>query len=347
MKFVFLVINYMPHQLVSIRSVLKIPGTEIHAFNFKDPHTIPQGIDQLYTYELRNFSRAELLSKILAINPEGLVVAGWAVKDYVWVAKEIRSRLKIPVVSYSDTQWRGTWRQRINCMLSPWHVKKAFSHLWVAGLYQYEYARKLGFAKSQIVYNSLSCDVRLFRQVSVEQKQTNYPKNFLFIGRFVPVKGLDLLLEAWQQISNKNGWTLTLVGDGVLKKQFTDCQGVIVKHFMSQKELIKEMEKAGCFVLPSVFEPWALVIHEAAAAGLPIIATDVCGAVPHFVVSGYNGFQVQPKVGSIKHALEQVIQMDTEQLVQFGRNSEKLAESISPERGAAQLFSVLQNESAS
>lgn len=344
MKIVFLVINYMPHQLVSIKSMIRNHQAEVHAFNYKDAHTIPAGIDNLYTYELKNFSQTGFLNKLIEINPKLLVVAGWAVTDFVWVAKQIRGKLNIPVVSYSDTQWRNSWSQKINCLISPWHLKKAFTHLWVAGIYQYEYARKLGFTKNQIIYNSLSCDTDLFQQVSLEQKQNHYPKNFLFIGRFVPVKGLDLLINAWQQIPDKRGWTLTLIGDGPLKEEFRGINDVIIKDFMSQVGLIEEIRETGCFVLPSKFEPWALVIHEASASGLPIIATDECGASPHFVISNYNGFQVQANVESLKNALEQIIAMEPTQLYQLSENSRKLAANITPELGAAQLMSILNRD---
>jgi glycosyltransferase involved in cell wall biosynthesis len=43
-------------------------------------------------------------------------------------------------------------------------------------------------------------------------------------------------------------------------------------------------------VLPSDFEPWALVVNEAAAAGLAIIATDKVGAAAELVRDGVNGF---------------------------------------------------------
>ncbi len=343
MKIVFLVISYMPHRLVSIKSVIKMQGAEVHSFSYKDAHTIPQEIENLHTYELKDFSRKELLNRILEINPEIIVVAGWAVKDYVWVAKQIKKRLNIPIISNSDTQWRNTWKQKINAIISPWHLKKAFTHLWVAGIYQFEYARKLGFKKNKIIYNSLSCDTELFNKVSLDQKLLAYPKNFLFIGRFIEVKGLDLLIEAWKQIPDKNGWTLTLIGDGPIKEQFQNIEKVVIKNFMPQSELIKEIKRAGCFILPSVFEPWALVIHEAAVAGLPIIATNVCGAAPHFVVSGYNGFQVNVNSKSIKHAMENIIALSSTQLYQFSLNSKYLAKNITPELGTAQLMSVLDN----
>lgn len=344
MTVIFLVINYMPHQLVSIKTVINNYQVKVHAFSFKDDTQIPDKVENLVTYRLKDFSRTAFLKKIVEINPDMMVVAGWAVPDYVWAAKQVRKKLNIPVVSYSDTQWRGTWKQKVNTMISPLHLKKAFSHIWVAGVYQYEYARKLGFAKKQIIYNSLSCDMQLFRKASLYHKQNNYPKNFLFIGRFVPVKGINLLIKAWTQIENKNGWTLTLVGNGAENHTLKNIRGVTVKDFMPQSELIKEIEQAGCFVLPSVFEPWALVIHEVAASGLPIIATNVCGAAPHFVISGYNGYQIAPSVESIKRALEKVMALSEVQLIQFSENSKKLAESITPELGAAQLMSILKEK---
>lgn len=344
MKAVFLVNNYMPHQLVSITTLMIEYEIEVHAIAFKVHPPAPENTEQFASYFLKDYSRPQLRQLIKDIKPDILAVAGWAVPDFVWVAKQIKKQLNIPVVSYSDTQWQGAFRQKVNALISIWHLQKAFTHLWVAGIYQFEYARKLGFKKNQIIYNSLSCNTNLFEQCSLEIKQRYYPKNFLFIGRFIEVKGLDLLVQAWSNIVDKKGWKLTLIGDGQLKDKFQGINSVIIKDFMPQNELVNEMEQAGCFVLPSVFEPWALVIHEAAAAGLPIIATDVCGAAPHFVISGHNGYQIQPSVNSIQNALEKIINLNKEELLYFSKNSKALAQSITPELGSAQLMSVIKSK---
>ena len=341
MKIVFLVVNYMPHQLVSIKAILKTKGIEVHAFSYKAPHTFKEDIPNLITYKVSDFSRNSFYNKIITINPEFMVVAGWGIKDFVWVSKKIKAKFDIPVVAYSDTQWLATFKQKVNCLISPFHVKKAFTHLWVAGVYQYEYARRLGFDKTKIIYNALSCDMDLFRTVSLNHKVISYPKNFLFIGRFVPVKGLDLLVEAWNLINDKKGWSLTLIGDGVLKEELSKQDNIIIKNFLPQKELISEMEASGCFVLPSVFEQWSLVLHEASTAGLPIIATNACGAIPHFLINKFNGYTVNPTVESVKGALLQIINKDASELMEMSNNSRQLAESITPELGSAQLLSIL------
>jgi glycosyltransferase involved in cell wall biosynthesis len=344
LKVLFLVINYMPHQLVSIKSLVNTYKADVHSIAKEKNPLVPCGNEFFYSYKLSDFSREELWTFIQELEPNLMVVAGWAVRDFVWAAKKAKKHLKIPIVSYSDTQWRNTLRQNINSAISRWYLKKAFTHLWVAGIFQYYYAKKLGFSNDRIVYNSLSCDTGIFYQCSMQVKKSNYPKNFLYVGRFVDIKGLGLLMEAWNNISDKKGWQLILVGEGPLKEKFQGYENVIIKDFMSQDQLVVELENSGCFVLPSTFEQWALVIHEASAAGLPILATDVCGATPHFVISGYNGYQMKPTVHSIQDSMENIINKDIDQLLIFSENSRVLSRSVSPEIGSAQLMSTLNGE---
>ena len=101
---------------------------------------------------------------------------------------------------------------------------------------------------------------------------------------------------------------------------------------MSQEDLLHEMQNAGCFVLPSIHEPWALVIHEAAAAGLPIICTETCGAAPHFVINNYNGKIIKPKSSnSLQTAMEEIMNMTSSELIDFSAKSRLLSTSINPE----------------
>ncbi|WP_299396351.1 glycosyltransferase family 4 protein [uncultured Gelidibacter sp.] len=328
--------------MVSINALIEYYNVDVHSFSVSKNFTyIPPNTDKFYTYKLSDYNKKELMNVILTINPEIIVVSGWFISEYVWVSKKIKNKLNIPIVSYSDTQWRGDWSQRINSMISPFHLKKAFSHIWASGVYQYEYARKLGFSKDQIIFNSLSCDIKKFQELPLKSGE-DYPKNFIYIGRFAEEKGLGYLLEAWGLIENLDGWTLTLIGDGELKKEFLNKKNVIVKDFMKHEELRLELNKSGCFILPSIYEPWALVIHEAAASGLPIICTEVCGAAPHFVIDGFNGCKVKPENSlALKQAMERIIKMNFESLENFSKRSRELAQNITPERGAANLMSLL------
>ena len=57
------------------------------------------------------------------------------------------------------------------------------------------------------------------------------------------------------------------------------------------------------------FEPWGVVIHEAAAAGLPIIASHLCGATTAYVRDGVNGFIISPTVENLTQAMSLITEL--------------------------------------
>ena len=343
MKAVFLIIDYVPHQVLAIKNLIKICNAEVQAYHVGRFNTTIPEIDQFFTIQYQTLKKEEILSNILSLNPDIVVVAGWMIPEYIWVAKKLRKKLDIPIVSYSDTQWYGTVRQKINAFISPWHVRKAFTHIWVAGIYQFEYARRLGFKKENIIFNSLSADTDLFKSVDIESKRNNYPKEFIYVGKFSEEKGLNNLIQAWNNIKNKKGWNLTLIGDGHLKKDFLN-ENITIKDYMSQELIAQEFQNSGCFVFSSIKESWALVLHEAAAAGLPIICTNVCGATPHFVIDGYNGKVVKPhSVESLQNAIQKIIDLDDFRLMQYSYRSKLLSQSINPEISIHSLISIMES----
>lgn len=342
MKAVFLVIDYVPHQTLTIRKLTEDYGFAIQAYHVGQYNKSIPVIENFTTIQYESLKKQDILANILNFQPDIVVVAGWMISDFMWIAKKLRNQINIPIVSYSDTQYYGTFRQKINCLISPFYVRRAFSHIWVSGLYQFEYARRLGFNKKNIILNSLCADVDLFEKVDIEAKREKYPKNFLYIGRFSPEKGLDILVDAWNNIPNKKDWTLTLIGDGVLKETFKGNTSIIVKDFMGQQDLLNEIQNSGFFILPSLIEPWALVIHEAAIAGLPIICTNVCGTAPHFVIDDYNGFKVDENNSKqLQHVIEKVIEMPNEKLIDFSLKSRELGKQINSETSIKNLLQLI------
>lgn len=307
----------------------------------KTSYRAPQieGFTQINRFE---FNDANVLYQDAAKwSPVCVVSAGWMDKGFNRVCAMFK-RMGIPTLAVSDTQWRGG-KQWINRLISPFRHKRCFDYIWAAGLLQYDYARKLGFDSQHILLNCFSGDTEMFKQVSLEAKQTNYPKRFLFVGRFVEVKGIDTLLEAWNDIKDKKNWSLELIGDGPLKEKYRkNYPTIIIKDFMSQNELALEAANAGCFILPSRFEPWALVIHEFASAALPVICTRQCGASRHFVLNGYNGYTVEANdTKALAGAMTKIVNASDSELLTMSEHSRKLALSVTPDFVANTLLSIL------
>jgi glycosyltransferase involved in cell wall biosynthesis len=110
---------------------------------------------------------------------------------------------------------------------------------------------------------------------------------------------------------------------------------------MQPGELAFVMARAGCFVLSSHNEPWGVVVHESALAGLPMILSDAVNAAEQFLIPGYNGLMFATgNLKNLKQCLVEICQMDEKVLVQTGNNSKVLANRNNPELWVANLLAM-------
>lgn len=336
--------EFMPYNLVVVKSLIA-KGCRVYVVlwdtNKKTPY-LPPRLEGITYYNRSTFRGADHLFRLVTkLSPDLVWTAGWIDPLYTEVAGMIRSKLHLPVVASTDTQWRGKG-QWLNVLTASFRHRSWFSHLFVAGEPQVEYARKLGFRPDQILMHNLSADVDLFHRIMPDTRREQYPRRLLYIGRFSADKGLVHLLKAWEAIPDRKGWRLTLIGNGKEYNKLTGYPDVEILDFMPQEKLVQEMACSGAFILPSVFEPWALVIHEAVCAGLPVLASACCGAASVFIKEGENGYLFTPgNRHSIHRTLETFIGLPEEKWLEMGRKSRDISTKITPEKVAANLLNVL------
>jgi glycosyltransferase involved in cell wall biosynthesis len=122
-------------------------------------------------------------------------------------------------------------------------------------------------------------------------------RRIVYSGRLVPVKRVDLLIDAFAAVAGERPeWDLVIVGDGAERAALESRVPAELKDrvtwtgFLDDQAVVTAIYKASdVLVLPSDVEPWAVVINEAAAAGLAIVASDVVGAAAELVRDGVNG----------------------------------------------------------
>jgi glycosyltransferase involved in cell wall biosynthesis len=177
--------------------------------------------------------------------------------------------------------------------------------------------------------------------------QTPY---FLFVGRLAPEKNISTLLEAFRQYLNFGGtWSLVIVGDGPLNKALTDqasaesqSRTVIFTGRKSVHELPPLYALAGCFILPSLCEPWGLVVNEAMASGLPVIVSSSSGCVDDLVEDGSNGFIIDANSAStIALAMLRMSQLSSEKRTKMGERSKEIIADYSPERWSGEVRRIV------
>lgn len=334
----------MPYNVIVLKTLVE-KGCRVHVVlwdkNKKTSYYPPEEKGITWYDRSAFFDTNHLYLFVEKICPDLIWTSGWIDPVYNEVCARVRKNFHIPIVAGSDTQWRGG-KQWLNVLTASFRHRKWFSHLFVSGEPQVSYALKLGFQPEQILMHNLSADVDLFHQVDTQAHKEKYPRRLLYIGRFAKVKGLPFLLEAWKSISDRRGWKLTLIGNGPEYAKLQGYPDVEIKDFMAQKELMKELEQSGAFVLPSVFEQWSLVIHEAACAGLPILASERCGAVSCFVKDGENGFLFKPgNRKSISRVIEKFISLQESEWLEMGRVSRELSDQITPAMVANTILSIL------
>lgn len=288
-------------------------------------------------------SEEKLLEFVDKLNPSILYCSGWLDKGYLKVCRKYKN--KIPVIVGFDNQWKGNLKQQIARIVSPFKILNHFSHCWVPGILQEEYALKLGFKKESILTGFYSCDFDFFHNQYLEnkeEKQKFFPKRFIYVGRYYEFKGIKNLWAAFIELQNErpNDWELWCLGNGDVEP----INHPKIKHFgfVQPGDLKSYIKNTGVFVLPSFFEPWGVVVHEFVSAGFPIICSDKVGARTAFVENNYNGYIYKSdSIAQLKEVMMKIIKADVSQLNSMSERSVKKAKTITPEIWVKQLIKLL------
>ena len=141
------------------------------------------------------------------------------------------------------------------------------------------------------------------------------PPELLFFGRLEYEKGVHEAIAALPRIRRTHpGTTLTVAGDGTQQKWLLEVarKHKVLKavHFVGgvdHDELLRLLHRADAAVLPSHYEPFGIVALEAAAAGIPLVASNV-GGLGEAVIDGQTGVSFPPRdVAALAAAVRTVL----------------------------------------
>ncbi|MDE4139434.1 MULTISPECIES: glycosyltransferase family 4 protein [Rhodobacterales] len=139
-------------------------------------------------------------------------------------------------------------------------------------------------------FHIIHCGIDPGRYTSAPHKGAN----LLFVGRLAAVKGLPILLDALRDLSGD--WKLTVIGDGPDRAALeAQAQGLNVDFlgYRSQSEVAEALSNTDVFVLPSFAEGVPVVLMEAMASAVPVVATRIAG-IPELVDHATSGLLVPP-----------------------------------------------------
>jgi glycosyltransferase involved in cell wall biosynthesis len=277
-------------------------------------------------------------------NFSALWVHGY-MRPYHWAAMAAARRLGMKVLIRDEATLVGRNRGPVTRALKPiffrWLSRMTNAFLAIGSLNR-DYYHANGIEPDRVFWMPYAVDNDFFQAkalAAAPQRQHLRAQLglepgrpvILFVGKLVLRKRPGDLLDAWARLAADCGQEsspyLIYVGDGELRRELearTVALGLDSVHFLgfkNQSELPAFYELCDIFVMPTVFEPWGLVLNEVMNAGKPIIASDQVGCVPDLVRDGYNGF-VYPAgdVGALHDALRLAL-ADRGRLAAMGQRS--------------------------
>jgi len=244
--------------------------------------------------------------------PDVLFILGYSM-DVMRRATLWAKRANIATVIISDSNafdkkryfplefYKSTWVSR-------------FDAAFTAGKTSSLYIEKLGIPRSRIACGCDVIDTGLFQERSdqnrlhpdeVRSKIGLEEPYFLFVARLIPEKNLPRLLLAYRNYAARFDHPLKLVicGSGpqaeTIHKTIESFPAPIkdrirCKGYIAQPEVIDYFTFAQCFILPSTYEPWGLVINEALACGIPVLVSNRAGSSYDLVQDGIIGWTFDP-----------------------------------------------------
>lgn len=209
----------------------------------------------------------------------------------------------------------------LNKKLRKWLFLGAMAY-FTSGYDTDEYVRRLGIQGSFYHYHFSSISEKdvlescNFASKDKVKSRLGIKEQHLLIcvARFIPLKGMDILLKVFNKINRKD-IGLVLVGgeknvyENILREFPESVQErLYFPGFMGKEKLMEYYSAADIFVLPTHHDEWGLVVNEAMGMGLPVITTDKCGAGLEIIQDGENGYVVSDdNENALKNRIELLI----------------------------------------
>lgn len=284
------------------------------------------------------------LKVFLKYRPDVVVINGWH-DYYCWVITLIAKLWGKKVILQNDSTELDKKRKSYIEIFKRIFIKSCDAYMCY-GTASINYLKRLGasdnktFVRVQATDNTTIWHIfqksLKHRQIKI-QKYKWKEKNFIFVGRLSPEKNILTLIKAFASIKKKSKlsdeWGLIIVGDGPQRRAIEDfmkkfgLEDVYLVGGKSWKEVPEYYALADVFVLPSISEPWGLVVNEAMACGLPVIVSKKAGSYWDLVHEGVNGFGFDPYN---QQELEDIMLKFVEGKVDIKLMGEKSREIIAP-----------------
>jgi glycosyltransferase involved in cell wall biosynthesis len=271
----------------------------------------------------------QLISWFEEHRPAMVVMCGYAFPSHFRAIGWLR-RNKVPYMLWSDSNVlddtsTGIKRAIKNRVVGP--IVREAKAVLVCGTNGAKYYERYGATPERTFFCPVVPDYQLIEECPAERIEATRlefglpagRRRFLHCARLIPLKSSDNVVRAFVRLAARRpAWDLIIVGDGPCRAELEALVPAGLKDrvrftgFTSNQATTAAIQRC-CDVLvhPGYSEAWGVVLIEAAAAGMAIVASDVVGAAADFVEDGVNGRLVPPRsVERLEAAMLEVSEND-------------------------------------
>lgn len=281
-----------------------------------------------------------IIAALHRVRPHAIISSGFSVPS-LYAVLYARPR-GVPVIIESD----GTSRSEARLGPEQRLARRVLHRIAWGAVGNSELAARrfmeIGFPAERVFRAPYAIRIAPYWNVA-EQRATarDGPLRILSVGRFIQRKGCDWLLRAVAQARDTGADAkLIMVGAGPEEARLRSLASeldlpVTWRGFVDHSGLAPLYAEADAFAFPTLDDPFGVVLLEAAAAGLPLIASPFAGATEDLVRPGINGFVVDPRNTAAMAAAIAWLAGEPEMRTKMGRSSYELTRARTPEASAA------------
>jgi glycosyltransferase involved in cell wall biosynthesis len=230
-------------------------------------------------------SLGKLLRLLLSLQFGRVVVGGWDLGEFwLTVFAVRRKRIGVVVESTVTESCTSGFKSRLKRLFVS-RVATAFP----SGALHERLLDSLGFAGKRYRTGG----VGILDRKGYAPLCRPFGSSFLYVGRLAPEKNLRFLVEAFNE---SPGLTLTLVGSGPDARELRQMAlgNIAFREHVPNQEIGAVYLDHDVFVLPSLSEPWGLVVEEALHYGLPVLLSRAVGCHTELVAEEMSGLVFDP-----------------------------------------------------
>ena len=280
-----------------------------------------------------------IIAALHRVRPQAIVSGGFSVPT-LYAVLYGRAR-GVPVIIHSDGTSDSESRLR-----PEQRVGRQMLHRFASGAVANSVpaARRfveIGFPAERVFHAPHTIRIEPYWEIAQRRPEARDGSlRLLSVGRFIPRKGCDWLLRGVAQARDAGADTrLIMAGVGPEEarlRSLADALGISVvwRGFVDQPDLPRLYAEADAFAFPTLDDPFGVVLIEAAAAGLPLIASPFGGATEDLVRDGVNGFVIDPRQTTAMAGSIARLARDPELRMRMGRRSYELTLSRTPAASA-------------